>query len=278
MSMEFPNEPGYNLKARHPERTELYADYAERSEALRRGGNWESLRYAAPARCELDWFPAGQPKGAPLLVFIHGGYWRGGDKRGFSFLADGFRRDGVSTALLGYELAPAVPISAIAQQIRWAIRFLMSEQKKLGFDPTRVTLSGHSAGAHLAAMASCYPDEIGVGGAALRVIGASGVYDLTPVMQTSLRDEIGLTSAEAADQSLPNGRSPSAGEYLILVGERETQDFIDQSRDFHRNLTEHGVPSEFQIVPGCMHFDIFEPLADRKNPIHQRVLKTALRP
>ncbi|WP_158215328.1 alpha/beta hydrolase [Candidimonas nitroreducens] len=274
---EFRNESDYNLKRRHPERTALYDEYAQRSETMRNNIAWSSFAYDTPDRCVLDWFPAEHSVGAPLMIFVHGGYWRGGDKRVFSFLAEGFRAEGVSMAMVGYELAPSVSIETIGIQVRRAIRHVMQKQRELGFDSSRVTLSGHSAGAHLVAMASAYPDELGVDGSALRVVGMSGVYDLTPVLESSLRQEIGLTPAEAASQSLPNGRLMKASEYLLLVGERETPAFIDQSRTFHRALVERGVPSELQIVPGCMHFDIFKPLADRNDPVHRRVLETVTR-
>jgi arylformamidase len=274
---EFRNESDYNLKLRHPERTALYDEYARHGETMRKSISWSSFAYDKPERCMLDWFPAERPAGAPLLIFVHGGYWRGGDKRVFSFLAEGFRAEGVSTAMVGYELAPTVSIETIGIQVRRAIRHVMQKQGELEFDSSRVTLAGHSAGAHLVAMASAYPDELGVDRSALKVVGMSGVYDLTPVLESSLQQEIGLTPAEAASQSLPNGRSLSANEYLLLVGERETPAFIDQSRTFHRALVERSIPCELQIVAGRTHFDIFKPLADRNDPVHRRVLEMICR-
>lgn len=269
MQADLSNEADYNLQRRHPERTEIYAGYARRSEALRQARPWQALRYAPEERCTIDFFPAPDARGAPLLVFIHGGFWRGGDKRMFSFIAEHFLAAGISTALLGYTLAPAVTVAQISAQIRAAVACLTRLQPELGFDIGRVTLSGHSAGAHLAAMTSSCAE---VSRPAWRVLAVSGVYDLRPVLATSLRAEIGLTQADAEAQSLPGARQLLARDYLVAVGGAETPAFISQSEDFHRALTAAGRPAALFIDPGRTHFDIFESLSQPGQALHDRAI------
>ncbi|ALM81849.1 alpha/beta hydrolase [Bordetella sp. N] len=266
------NESDYNVQRRHPERTEIYAGYARRSEALRADVPWQSLRYAKPERCTLDWFPAQEAKDAPLLVFMHGGFWRGGDKRVFSFIAENLRTAGVSSAFVGYELAPNVTVTTISAQIRAAVTFLLRNQRALGFDPERVTLSGHSAGAHLAAMTSAYPQELPILGRHLRVIGLSGVYQLAPLLATSLKGEIQLTSDVAEEQSLPEGRWLHASRYLVVAGGGETPGFLAQSTHFHDALQHRGLNTTLILEPGRTHFDIFVPLTEPAYALHQQVL------
>ncbi|WP_233237735.1 alpha/beta hydrolase [Bordetella sp. LUAb4] len=267
------NESDYNVQRRHPERTEIYAGYARRSEALRADVPWQSLRYDKPERCTLDWFPAEHPAGAPLLIFMHGGFWRGGDKRVFSFIAENLRTAGISSAFIGYELAPAVTVTTIAAQIRSAVTFLLRNQRALGFDPERVTLSGHSAGAQLAAMTSAYPQEMPILGRHLRVIGVSGVYQLPPLLATTLKDEIQLTPEVAAEQSLPEGRWLHASCYLLVVGGGETPGFLTQSTHFHDALRQRGLNTNLIIEPGRTHFDIFVPLTEPTHALHEQVLE-----
>ena len=99
----------------------------------------------------LDYFPTRQDA-APLLVFIHGGYWRSLDKSDFSWLAPPFVQHGVALALPNYGLAPATPIEDIVRQQLKALAWLYRNGDRLGFDPERIVVVGHSAGAHLTAM------------------------------------------------------------------------------------------------------------------------------
>lgn len=266
-------EADYNVQRRHPERTAIYADYAQRSEALRQQIPWENLRYASPERCTIDWFPANHPEDAPLLVFMHGGFWRGGDKRVFSFIAENLHRAGISTALVGYELAPAVTVSTIASQVRTAVRHLLEARTRLRFDPTRVTLSGHSAGAQLAAMTSAYPQDLPGAAQSVRVIGLSGVYDLKPLLASTLRGEIDLSPEQAESQSLPGNHGLQASRYLIAVGGAETEGFIAQSQRFDSLLKARQLSTELIIEAYCTHFDIFIPFTEPDYALHERVLQ-----
>ncbi len=256
-------ERQFALRARHPERDAIYADYAARSERFRNGSpGWRNLPYGTSERCAIDWFPPEVPAAdggpAPLLVFIHGGFWRALDRRIFSFVAEHYRRRGVAVALLGYELAPRVRVGEIVDQVKEAMRHLNARADALAFDRARVSIAGHSAGAHLSAMiASCPPDEVG-GRPLVSLIPISGVFALEPLLLTSVNHDVRMTPDEAIAMSPAYRTTFHCGRFLLPVGGLETDGFLGQSRDFERVLRGLGHDATLMIVPDRTHFDILE--------------------
>jgi arylformamidase len=121
----------------------------------------------------------------PLLVFIHGGYWRSLSKNEFSWVAPPFVAKGVKVAVVDYGLAPAVPLETIVKQNLRAIAAMWRDAARLGIDRDRIVVSGHSAGGHLTAMMlaarwdefdPALPRAVVHGGVAI-----SGVFDLEPI-------------------------------------------------------------------------------------------------
>lgn len=256
-------ERQYALRARHPERDTIYADYAARSERFRDGlPGWRNLSYGDGERCAIDWFPPSAPPGdgttVPLLVFIHGGFWRALDRRIFSFVAEHYGRHGVAVALLGYDLAPAVKVTQIVGQVKAAMRHLNTQADALGFDPARVSIAGHSAGAHLSAMlAACPPEELG-GRPLVSLIPISGVFTLEPLLLTSVNHDVRMTPDEAEQMSPAYRTHFHCGRFVVAVGGLETEGFVGQSRAFDRTLRGLGLPSQLMLVPDRTHFDILE--------------------
>ena len=98
-----------------------------------------------PEAEHLDIFPAPQPE-APIMVFIHGGYWMMASSKEFSFVAKGMVSAGITTVVVNYELCPKVTIDEIVRQTRAAIAWVYQNAKSFGADPNRIYVSGHSAG------------------------------------------------------------------------------------------------------------------------------------
>src|SRR5690606_20628828 len=130
--------------------------WAARSEAVRASSGVQlDLAYGQGQRNFLDYFAA--EGGAPLFVFLHGGYWQRNSKEIFAFLAEGPRAHGINVAIVGYTLAPEARLSSIVDEISQALDFLSNRTGELAFDPSSIYVGGWSAGGHLAALALEHP-------------------------------------------------------------------------------------------------------------------------
>lgn len=259
----------YNLRAAVPEHLTYFARYESESAALR--ARWPGrldLAYGATPRQAIDLFlPRTQP--APLLVFIHGGYWQSRDRKDFSFVAGPLLERGASVALIGYDLAPSVRMDTIVAQIRAGLAWLYRHAPEHGCDPGRLHLAGHSAGGHLVAMALAtdwrdfgLPEDL-----IKSACPISGIFDLEPIRRCYLNDVVGLDEDEARRNSplhLPlHGRCP----VMVAVGEAETQAFLDQSRAFAERLERDGWPCELLVQPGVDHFAIIMGMKEPQTPL-----------
>ena len=252
-------EREYNLRIRHPERSAVYERFAADSAALRSShGGFETLRYGDTPNSAIDFFRAAGQDRAPLFIFIHGGYWRALDRRIFSFLARPWIARGVHVALPGYDLAPATSVRAIAGQVRRAVAQLIARAVPLGIDERRVVVSGHSAGAHLGALAL----DAAPGWFAAGFLGVSGLYDLEPLLATSVNLDVRLDVAEARALSPSRRSAQRATRYRLAVGGAETDGFRQQSHDYAAALRGHGCDAESIEIPARTHFDVLDDLAD----------------
>src|SRR3546814_180479 len=145
------HEAQYNLRIRHPERTEIYRNYAQRGMRTRqRTEAVLDLRYGTRKTSILDLFIPKNEATPPLLIFIHGGYWRALDKHDFSFIADAYLAQGVAVAMPNYDLAPLATVSEIVSQVCDSVLWLAGQGRRFGYDDNRIVISGHSAGGNMA--------------------------------------------------------------------------------------------------------------------------------
>jgi len=238
--------------------------YAERSrEARSKNPVRCDLRYGVHAAQCLDLFvpphpSAGATPGSPpLLVFIHGGYWQELSKEDSAFPATDCVRQGIAYAAIDYTLAPHATLAQMVVECREALSWLHGNAASLGFDAERIVVAGSSAGAHLAAMAAL-PATRRVRGAVL----VSGIYELEPLVGTSINEAVGLSIAGAREASPAlqalEGFPPS----IVCWGEVETREFKRQSLDFAARLERAGSACRFFEVPQRNHFDVILDLAD----------------
>lgn len=264
------HEAEYNARAAIPEHPAIFADWAERSAAVRRRDRVDlDLAYGDGGRETLDLYRSQAPD-APLVVYVHGGYWQWNDKSGYGFLAPPLLREGVAVAMVNYPLCPATPLGTIAASLRKALAWLWHGAHQLRFDRERMIVVGHSAGAHLAAcaMTTDWPrlDGPGDGPAppADLVKGGlliSGLYDLRPLVHTSLNAALGLDedSARAASPAFMEPRLQ--GPLEIAFGGLESREFIRQSRDFGAAWAARGVTVAEIDLPDRHHLSVLEDLA-----------------
>jgi len=236
--------------------SDYIAIYAERSAAARRNFPCrEDLRYGPEPAQVLDFFPAASPD-APLFVFIHGGYWQELSHKESAPMAPQLLEAGFAFATLNYTLAPKATLAVMIAEIARALRFLREGASDLGFDPGRITLSGHSAGAHLAAMHIMREGSPFASDGLEHLLLLSGIYDLEPITLTSINEPLRLSAAQARALS-PMFLTPVIHPRVtVAVAERDTREFRRQSKDFALHLGRQGLAVRQLLVAGRNHFDI----------------------
>ncbi len=220
------------------------------------------LRYGPAPRATLDYFAAPANARRPgLLVYFHGGYWQELSKAESAFLAPAWHTDGFAHAVVGYTLAPAARLPQIVEECRSAVTWLREHADALGFDPGNVVVAGSSAGAYLAAACADAP-----AGTIRGIVPVSGIFDLAPLIGTSINDALALDTAAAdALDLLAAGRAYCPA--VVAWGEIETSEFKRQSRAFATRLVEAGTPCTTLEVPGRNHFDVVLDLGDPATPL-----------
>jgi len=268
----------YNPRASVPEHPEIFARIARdaedfRAETLKSGRAELGVSYGDTPRQIVDLFlPAGGST-AKLAMFIHGGFWRAFDPSSFSHMARGMNANGIAVAVAGYDLCPMVRIGDIIEQIRRACIFLW---QRFG---QQILVCGHSAGGHLTAamVATDWPALYPKAPAVLVPAGyaISGVFDLAPLVNLALNQDLRLDAAEARRLSplfwpVPPGRALDT-----VVGNRESSEFKRQSRVMAETW-KGGAETRYTEVPGN-HFTVIDALTDPGSPMVARIAELAQR-
>lgn len=262
----------YNNRALVPDHGEHFARWAAASAQARSGQPCVlDLAYGSEPGETLDIFPAAQP-GAPVLVFIHGGYWRSLDKADHSFIAPAFTGRGATVVIPNYALCPAVTIPQITLQMVQALAWTHRHIAAHGGDPRRVVVAGHSAGGHLAAMLlACDWQAVAADLPANLVKGAlsiSGLYDLEPIRRTPfLRDSLRLTPEDARRASPALLPAPAQGVLYTVAGGDESSEFLRHNRLIREAWGARAVPV-CEALPSLNHFSILDDLARPGTRLH----------
>ena len=265
----------YNNRARVPDSAALMARWVQASELTRsRLPGQLDLPYGDDPAERLDVFAAQRP-GSPVLVFIHGGYWRALDKSDHSFVAPAFVQAGAAVVVINYGLCPAQTIDQSALQCARALAWVWRHAASFGGDASRLVVVGHSAGAHLAAMLlSCHWAQVGADlppRLLKAALGLSGIYDLEPIRQTPhLQGDLQLTPALVRRLSPAFFPRPK-GRLLALVGADESPEFLRQNQLIRDQWGPSTVPV-CEALPGHHHFSVLTDLVDPAGRAHGHAL------
>jgi arylformamidase len=221
----------------------------------------------------LDIFPADDPD-APILVFIHGGYWRILSSAEFSFAAIGPVQRGYTVIVTNYSLCPKVSMSEITRQSRAALAWLATADLKFNGDRRRIFVSGHSAGGQQTAMllGTDWAGEYGLDSAIIKGgLSISGLFDLRPLPYSFVQPKLQLTR-EMIERESPLLQIPRAAPPLFLsVGGEEPAEFRRQSRDYCDACSGAGLAGEYFEQPGKNHFTAIDGLLEPHSPLLDRM-------
>ncbi|MEZ5741630.1 MAG: alpha/beta hydrolase [Burkholderiaceae bacterium] len=256
--------PDFGVYARH---------FTDQSKLARHRLKCElDVRYGPTLAEYVDVFPA-PVRPSPVLMFIHGGYWRMLSAKEFSCVALGLVEAGVTVVNVNYALCPVVNIDEIVRQVRAAIAWTWRHAGDFGADRERIYVSGHSAGGHLTAMSmntdwpGVYglPDNLVKGG-----LSVSGVFDLRPIRYTGMQPAIQLDDgliARNSPQLLTPRRQRSP--LLFSVGGDEPAEFQRQTQDYLQHWQFAGNEARFIAQPGKNHFDAIYGFEQSDSPLCQ---------
>lgn len=272
-------EAQYNPRRAVPDFEQHFNAYVERSAAARAalGGEFD-LRYGPGPLQTYDLHRPKQAKtGAPLVVLIHGGYWRGLDKNTMSFAAVPFVEAGGVVVNLNYDLCPKVTLDTIVREMQDALAHVAGKAADWGADAAKIHVIGHSAGAHLAAMLATapWPADLPAKPAIASLGLVSGVYELEPVLHVSVNAEIRLDDAMARRNSVMRFAPKLTCPVLIAVGDAEPPGWQAQSVDFHQACRDAGTPAHLLRLNGANHFTIKFAQADPTGPLGIALLRQA---
>lgn len=268
-------EVEYNNRARVPDHPAIIAGWSRDAAAYRaeRGDATLGLAYGQRERERFDWFPSVAPvPGLAAALFLHGGYWQAFDGGAFSHMARGLNRRGVDVAIVTYDLAPHVPLAMIVEQARAAT---LAVARHAGRE---VMVFGHSAGGHLTATTlatdwtargAVRPTKAG--------LAISGLFDLVPLVETSVNQKLGLETAEAARLSPVNMPPPKDCRLVAAVGGLESSEYLRQSH-LIVDAWQGDVASARMVLDGDHHFSVIASLSKGDGVLTECALRLITEP
>lgn len=269
----------YDLRTLFPKEASSYEDFCDRESEKVRGDidHHPDVSFGPTLAEHLDVYPTPVGSGgAPVLIYVHGGFWAMRTSREFGFVSRGPASRGIATVVTNHALAPTVNMDEIVRQTRAAAAWVYRNAESFGCDPENIHVVGHSAGGHLTAML-LETDWEGVYGLPQDIIKSataiSGLFDLAPFPYTFLQPKLQLTWDQVLRNSpilhLPDNAPP----LLVAYGELETGEFIRQSEDFLAAWKANGLPGKRHVLDGKNHFDVIYGFLDAESPLCSAILK-----
>jgi arylformamidase len=267
-------EAEYNNRARVPEHPAIFARWTRDAGNFRASHANAELRlpYGESPREHIDLFWPAEKRDAPIVLFIHGGYWRSLEPAMFSHVAASANARGLAVALAGYDLCPDVTIERIIDEVRDAAALLWRRHGR------KLVACGHSAGGHLAAclLATDWKKRARDLPADLvpAAFSISGLFDLTPLVDVSMNQDLMLDAAAARHVSPLFWEIPAGARVFdAWVGGKESNEFLRQSRVIAETWGKKGVATRYVEVAGADHFTIVDPLSDPKSAMTERLVE-----
>lgn len=256
-------EAEYDNRSRVSEHPVIIAQWKGDAARFRAATPHESdVAYGERPRQRVDIFP-GSKEDAPVAVFVHGGYWRAFDKSFFSHMAAGVLAHGMTVAVPSYTLCPEIGVLEIVDELRALCLFL---HRRTGH---RLVVAGHSAGGHLAASMAA-TDWESLGGPADLIVGGSalsGLFDLRPLLATTINQDLRLDAESAAAASPLLWPVDGRFRFALMVGGDESAEFQRQTFTLEAAWKGLGIACDTQVLAKLNHFNIVSGLAEKYSPL-----------
>jgi len=222
--------------------------------------------YGPLPRHKLDvWVPARRSAAPlPVIVFFYGGGWVSGNRGDYGFAGRAFAAKGFVTVVADYRLVPQVRFPAFLQDGALAIKWTRDHIASYGGDPTRISLSGHSAGAYQAAMLALDPHYLRDAGVDPKIVRAAALLatpaDFYPFTEQRGRDALGAWPKPLETQPITFARA-NAPPMLLMHGTADTVVRPGNSKRLAAKLKRLGAPVDLRLYPGKNHVDLVKSLS-----------------
>ena len=220
-------------------------------------------RYGPDARNVLDVYAPENAQNAPVVLFVHGGSWQGGDKSGHQFVGESLARAGYVTGVMNYRLAPQHRYPSYVQDAAAALRWLRDNARAYGGNPGDLFVTGHSAGGYNAVEMvdnARWLAEVGVPVSAVRgVIGIAGPYSYD---FRQFQSRVAFPEGATPDEVMPDRHvRPDAPPHLLLVAENDTTVYPQNALNMEAALKKAGIPVTRTVLPKLNHITIIGAVA-----------------
>lgn len=223
--------------------------------------------FGVDPRLKLDvWVPRNIRPGErlPVVVFFYGGGWVAGERGDYGFAGRALAARGFIAVVPDYRLVPHVRFPAFVEDGAEAVRWVRDNIAEHGGDPQRIALSGHSAGAYIAAMLALDPTYLKRAGVDPRSVKAaallSGPYDFYPFTEQRSRAALGQWPRPLETQPVHFARK-GAPPMLLMTGTADTVVRARNSQRLAARLREEGATAELKLYPGKSHIDTIKSLS-----------------
>lgn len=271
-------DDAYDQSVYAPNMQQILRRYATNSDATRsRLGQPRRYAYGPTPVEGLDVYATKRPR-APVNVFIHGGAWRGGSAKDYAFPAELFMHAGAHYVVPDFTTVQDAggSLMLMADQVRRAVAWVYRNAEIFGGDNSRLYVSGHSSGGHLAGvvLVTDWKKEFGLPSDTVKGgLCCSGMFDLKPVRLSARSSYVKFT--DEIEQTLSSQRHLDDLNCPVIVayGTLETPEFQRQSRDFAAAVKAANRPVQLFVADSYNHFEIIETLANPYGLLGRAVLE-----